>query len=195
MSPKPEVVNSVEYLKFLTTILDEKEIPYWLECGTLLGAYREGNILPHDYDVDIGILDDYAEPVKLIIGKWTEHKWVEKLPKCKDGIIYQLTFPGYQPSYRLDIYFFKRVGRRIQSNFFSTENQAKLQINATHIDALQTIKLGNHVFKCPNNIEQFLKVRYGKNYMIPQTTGVCEELQIAWSETTDNIGNEYLDEV
>ena len=195
MSPKPEIINSVEYLKFLTTILDEKSIPYWLECGTLLGAYREGNILTHDYDVDIGVLDDYAESMKCIIDDLTKRTAVEKLPRCKDGIIYQLRFPNHTPSYRLDIYFFKRVGHRIQSNFFSTGGVAKLQINATHIDTLQTIKLGDYIFKCPNNIEQFLKVRYGKNYMIPQTTGVCEELQIAWSETTDNIGNEYLDEV
>jgi phosphorylcholine metabolism protein LicD len=189
---KIEIVNSVEYLKFITDKLDSCNVPYWLECGTLLGAFREGNILNHDYDVDLGVLDDYTEVVEGLILQLEKEGHITQLPKCRRGVIYQLLFPTYMPSYRLDIYFFKRVGDRIQSKFFSTETTPKLQMNTSHIDDLQTIKLGGYSFKCPSEVEKFLKVRYGKNYMIPQTTGVCEELHIAWSETTDNIGNEYL---
>lgn len=30
-------------------------VPFWIDCGTLLGAIREGDFLAHDQDVDFGI--------------------------------------------------------------------------------------------------------------------------------------------
>jgi hypothetical protein len=35
--------------------LKESEIPFYLDCGTLLGCVREGKILSHDTDVDVTI--------------------------------------------------------------------------------------------------------------------------------------------
>jgi fukutin len=31
-------------------------VDYWIDCGTLLGAIREGDLLAHDQDVDFGVL-------------------------------------------------------------------------------------------------------------------------------------------
>lgn len=36
--------------------LTKNKIKYWIDGGTLLGAIREGNLIKHDDDVDIGIL-------------------------------------------------------------------------------------------------------------------------------------------
>ena len=55
-----------------------------------------------------------------------------------------------------------------------------------YIDELETIKLGDYQFNCPRHLSSFLKVRYGKNYMIPQYR--CEELDKEWWEITDNVG-------
>lgn len=34
---------------------------YWLSAGTLLGLRREGGFMPHDTDIDIGVLGGYCE--------------------------------------------------------------------------------------------------------------------------------------
>lgn len=36
------------------TMLNEAKVTYWLDRGTLLGAVREGGVLRHDTDADIG---------------------------------------------------------------------------------------------------------------------------------------------
>ena len=36
-------------------ILDELKVPFHLDSGTALGAIRQGNFMPHDKDVDVGV--------------------------------------------------------------------------------------------------------------------------------------------
>jgi len=54
-------------LKDVTNLLDELDIRYFLEFGTLLGIVREGRLLPWDTDLDISITDDNLQ--KLIDNK------------------------------------------------------------------------------------------------------------------------------
>ncbi len=43
-------------LKEIVRIFNEHQIPYWVDTGTCLGAYRYGGVIPWDKDVDMGIL-------------------------------------------------------------------------------------------------------------------------------------------
>ncbi|HUT44903.1 MAG TPA: LicD family protein [Sedimentisphaerales bacterium] len=42
----------------LSKMLKDNGIRFWLEFGTLLGAVRNGKIIPWDYDIDISISND-----------------------------------------------------------------------------------------------------------------------------------------
>jgi len=41
-------------LKKVKQALDKKNIEYWLDAGTLLGAVRENRFIPWDHDIDLG---------------------------------------------------------------------------------------------------------------------------------------------
>lgn len=44
----------IQYLKDVKDTLDNQNIKFWLEDGTLLGAVRNKNIIPWDHDIDLG---------------------------------------------------------------------------------------------------------------------------------------------
>ncbi len=44
----------VKHLKEVKNVLDSCSIPFWLEDGTLLGAVRDGRMIPWDRDIDLG---------------------------------------------------------------------------------------------------------------------------------------------
>jgi len=45
---------AVEVLKEVKETLDEHKIEFWIDCGTLLGAARNGKFIPWDNDIDLG---------------------------------------------------------------------------------------------------------------------------------------------
>jgi len=45
----------VKALKFLKQVFDEHDIPFWFAGGTLIGAVREGKIIPWDDDIDLNM--------------------------------------------------------------------------------------------------------------------------------------------
>ena len=50
-----KVQNFYKLLDATSLALKESDIPFYLDCGTLLGCVREGKILSHDTDVDVTI--------------------------------------------------------------------------------------------------------------------------------------------
>jgi hypothetical protein len=54
-------VNTVKALNILLDlkkVMDNLQIPFWLDGGTLLGAYRENQFMDTDFDVDIGMFGE-----------------------------------------------------------------------------------------------------------------------------------------
>jgi hypothetical protein len=50
----------MSHLEELLDVFDALRVPYFLDWGALLGIYRHRNLIPWDYDVDIGLLkEDY----------------------------------------------------------------------------------------------------------------------------------------
>jgi phosphorylcholine metabolism protein LicD len=62
-SPEEIRERLIVLLLALKEMCDRVGVEFWLECGTLLGAFRNQDFIPHDPDADVGIL--YTDLVKL----------------------------------------------------------------------------------------------------------------------------------
>ena len=67
LRPKFCIDAMLSLLSTITVVLELEEIPYWITQGTLLGATRNGEIIPWTNDVDISVLfSDFPKIINLL---------------------------------------------------------------------------------------------------------------------------------
>lgn len=65
-----------EALREIARILNYYDIPFWLDCGSCLGAYRYGGVIPWDNDLDIAVLQSDFENVKNALRQLDPKKYI-----------------------------------------------------------------------------------------------------------------------
>jgi hypothetical protein len=73
-------------LTLITDTLEERDIDYWLDSGTLLGMYRDGELLGGDLDIDIGTWR--SENVEPAIEAFHQRGYKMKR-YCRDGDVFK----------------------------------------------------------------------------------------------------------
>ena len=69
--------KQMEVLDYVAALCDENGIRYWIEGGTLLGAFRHKGYIPWDDDIDIAMLrEDYTRFRKEFPEKSRDPKFV-----------------------------------------------------------------------------------------------------------------------
>ncbi len=64
----------LQVLREVLRVLDELDIPYYMQGGTMLGAVRHEGFIPWDDDVDLGIIrQDYERLLTVVSEKLPEH--------------------------------------------------------------------------------------------------------------------------
>jgi hypothetical protein len=142
--------------------LEEFNINYRIIFGTLLGIYRDKQIIPHDTDVDIGIAENQIEglikSIPHLLEKGFEairYQFLAPQEKMKCGI---LTF-GRHRNY-LDFYIFQHE---------TEERLAWLDFYLTKDDFTcdNTIDLNNRMFPTIEKPEEYFLEYYGSDWRTP----------------------------
>ena len=63
-------------LRDIGTLLNQAHIPWWVDCGTCLGAYRYGGVIPWDGDIDIAVLQPDFDNVQKALNHLDPHKYI-----------------------------------------------------------------------------------------------------------------------
>lgn len=152
----------IEIAKALSQKLVENNIKHFLDFGTLLGAYRDGHIIPNDVDFDILYIDDENKNLNFLFSFFFKDiikKFDLKVTSTNWGINYNLQ----KNNFRFEFYPVK-----IENSRFYPINLNGFIMPSFFIDELETVKLNNVDFPCPRHLNEYLIHRYGLDYKTPK---------------------------
>jgi hypothetical protein len=146
-------------------ILERQKVRYWLEGGSLLGAVRNGDIIPWDYDVDLGMYaDDLGKSMHLVNS-------AEAPYEAEDGFIWEKATEGdfyriqYSSTNRLhvDIFpFFSHNGTMTKKTWFKSHRQ-DMPFPEHFLKPISKMPFVGVEVSVPNNAEKFLDMKFGED--------------------------------
>ena len=143
------------------TILNKYNIDYWVDFGTLLGIYRENDIIFMDRDVDIVLVD--SDTLATLMDN-TKDDFIKKGYKLE-----KLTWSAYRVykyNFFADLYINKKDD--INKQYIGATGETS-NISYELIGTPKYINWKNINVRVPYNIEKVLEYRYGNDYMTPKT--------------------------
>jgi len=164
-----------ELLSVLSDILNFAKIEYWIDQGTLLGAYRHGKFIARDSDVDIAIRNEEhfeALPELLESKLPSTYGWKIKGDHCrgykvwlKSGGTFNGIFEGRAIQWPLvvcDVMFYKfNVQNKTYVQHYQGFGVETFFIPETVIFPLNQIEFEGSIYPCPTHIEEYLEIQYG----------------------------------
>lgn len=168
-----------ELLIKVDELLTSKGLEYWLNYGTLLGAFRDHDFIKHDYDLDIGMW-------------WKDQEGVKEL-FLKNGfkLINEFHFGEEWNNPDRTEFRFEYAGALIDVDFYTIDDNGmaftfnpllmkgvdyskagvKLPVQvekiSNPISGLSHIEFIGHSFLVPSNTEEYIEYNYGKNWRTP----------------------------
>jgi hypothetical protein len=148
------------------SILDSLGIRCWLTDGTLLGYFREGDIIEHDRDVDLGLfIEDYQDAI------------VPAFRDCGFDVMYVLgeKKQGLEISFvrdgvKVDLFFFYREGDRLWHGAWEGMDKGRkrnlIKYYYEPFDLRQIDFLGS-AFNVPADTLKYVETKYGPDWRTP----------------------------
>ena len=144
-------------------------IDYWLEGGSLLGSYRNRDIIPWDDDADIGMLHSDYLILKRHLPMLPDHLAFRSLEKnrhkqspLKAKIVCKKT------GLACDIFVFEKTPmNRITAHPWTWMcakcNKQTFDLDESVVFPLQDCVIGDTIAKCPNDTHTYLIYQYSDN--------------------------------
>jgi hypothetical protein len=145
--------------------MDGLQVPFFLIKGTLLGIYRDGEQLPYDKDIDLGLL---WQTDRQNLFEQFQNSSTFRVADPVDGDLQKITWnivlEHVATEVVLDLFFVKSEGPAAWFGFDHLPEPFLWKFSAFE---LAPMPYRGHVFQAPKHPEQFLSEIYGPQWRIP----------------------------
>jgi len=163
-------------LLFTIDQLQKNNIPFWLEAGTLLGIYRDSDLISWDYDADLSIPAEYSDKVAALRYKFFPRFIVRKRPICSRWLTgdtrvvkVKTTWEKLQQvNFHIDLF----CVYKINGKYRWVDSGVLKQVDAKFFDTQDFIKWEGREIPVPAHTEEYLSLRYG-NWRIPSKSYIA----------------------
>ena len=164
-------------LREIARLLKQNQIPFWIDCGTCLGAQRYGGVIPWDNDIDLSVLEPDFENVRNALSQLDPNKYVAQDWSNRDRPNTYIRVYVKETRNHIDIYHFRidPIAKTVKY-IISSENSAflpkswkdrerKVCVDTPfdQIFPLKKVKFDGVDVYVPNKTVQYLQARYGQN--------------------------------
>lgn len=170
-------------LEAVADILEDLKIKYYLDSGTLLGAYRDQSLIKYDHDIDIRIMPDSfpeSEMGNLVHRLWDAGFYVithnygkraELICVNRDKVMLDLKFAFRDKQYQW---------------IYCWEEPYSIKAPRVHVYPrkffrhMGEIELYGRKYPCPEPIEEYLAHHYGDWRAFKVRPEQAEETDLTW---------------
>lgn len=161
----------------LDRICKKLELPYWLDFGTLLGAKRHAGFVPWDDDADCGMLyKDLADKIDLI--KREVSPQFEFIVCTADGKVTCAKIKNKDKSFKshLDVFAYEDLGDKLRAMLtsFKIPNINDIVPKQLILPTSKILFEGREL-SAPNDVDFYLRGRYGNYHLLPKKAHVYLE--------------------
>ncbi|MCB1107660.1 MAG: LicD family protein [Chlamydiia bacterium] len=171
-----------EGLKAIITLLTEAKIPFWVDCGTCIGVYRHGGIIPWDNDLDISVLINDFQNVRNVLKQLNPKKFASQDWSGRNSSGNYIRVYIKESHNHIDIYHnaIDPIGKTVtyiiahqESHFMAQDwkEREKRQSHPIPFDVIFPLKRGmldGIEVPVPNQTARFIQYKYGPNIDPPR---------------------------
>lgn len=146
---------------------EQADVTWMVDYGTLLGAIREGDFIPHDDDADFSMLEDDADKVRNSLQQIADERGYD-LRESFGGHGLQLYLSKVNDLH-VDFFFWYENGDFMDRKFYvagTDDNKGRVVPKNWFFD-LTTAEMDGRVVRVPKNAEEWLAYRYGDTWREP----------------------------
>ena len=173
--------KAVRFMHKNVAAMNEAGIDFWIEGGTLLGALRDQKLIPWDHDLDFGMKYESEAQMKRLIRKLRRHFYVSVRSFPRTSKIWHLgnyrvlkIFPRKNLFFKEDLCLdlFVYYEGTLPGKDELVYKYVVWDRNAYHrkefFDTTETINFYGGEVPVPAKAEQFIEVKYGKDWRTPK---------------------------
>lgn len=149
--------------------LEKTKYKFFFDMGTLLGMYRDKELIKRDMDIDVAIFVSKKSEINSLCKYLKKYCWKHRMRFLTNlyGIV-QDTFE--LKGVRIDLCYYKVDGKYDKCYLLYDDNNEKnkiVELSCKHINTTRKMFFKNLLVNVPALTEQYLNDRYGANWRIP----------------------------